>query len=166
MFLRVKLTPIQRLIFWPDVVVMEPETARMLRQTLQHLVRDCDRRQELVQELIITNNSLRYSQPLTTQRKKFLQLRAIVTPLIMKKKFLGILLVYQNRQKTTGNEKHVRAAIDQNGDAVLCSLSGLGTSELCVTGMNCWNKLKYPDVMKPERRISKRFLKVPMTSCR
>ena len=43
-----------------DVVVMEPETARTLRQTLQHLMRDCDRRQELVQELIITNNSLRY----------------------------------------------------------------------------------------------------------
>ena len=39
---------------------MEPETARTLRQTLQHLMRDCDRRQELVQELIITNNSLRY----------------------------------------------------------------------------------------------------------
>ena len=39
---------------------MEPETARTLRQTLQHLMKDCDRRQELVQELIITNNSLRY----------------------------------------------------------------------------------------------------------
>ncbi|KAK2141972.1 hypothetical protein LSH36_1010g00085 [Paralvinella palmiformis] len=42
-----------------DLVLLRSDTARKLRKTLITLIKDCDRRQELVQELIITNTQLR-----------------------------------------------------------------------------------------------------------
>ncbi len=41
--------------------VLAPGSSAVLRRTLQMLLRDSDRRQDLIQELIVTNNQLRYS---------------------------------------------------------------------------------------------------------
>ena len=43
----------------PDVVIFDAEAGKRLRDNLHTLMRDCDRRQELLQELIATNNQLR-----------------------------------------------------------------------------------------------------------
>ncbi|ELT99245.1 hypothetical protein CAPTEDRAFT_193716 [Capitella teleta] len=42
-----------------DAVVLSAEMSRRLRQSISTLAKDCDRRQELIQELIQTNNHLR-----------------------------------------------------------------------------------------------------------
>ncbi|CAH1772478.1 unnamed protein product [Owenia fusiformis] len=42
-----------------DVVVLESDVAKSLRQSVVSLMTDCDRRQELIQELISTNNQLK-----------------------------------------------------------------------------------------------------------
>jgi len=46
-------------VAFSDVVIFSADMAKCVRQSLAMLMRDGDRRQELVQEMIITNNQLR-----------------------------------------------------------------------------------------------------------
>ena len=43
-----------------DIVVLTAEASKCVRQSLQMLLKDGDRRQDLVQDMIVTNNQLRY----------------------------------------------------------------------------------------------------------
>jgi len=46
-------------LFVTDVVMLDADASRNVRMMLRTLIQDCDRRQELVQELITTNTQLR-----------------------------------------------------------------------------------------------------------
>ncbi|KAK2175642.1 hypothetical protein NP493_717g00056 [Ridgeia piscesae] len=61
----VDLLPPDRMTQTTDVVMLDADASRNVRMMLRTLIQDCDRRQELVQELITTNTQLR--EEITTQ---------------------------------------------------------------------------------------------------
>ncbi|KAI0220026.1 Centrosomal protein of 70 kDa [Lamellibrachia satsuma] len=56
-----------------DVVMLDADASRTMRMTLKTLVQDCDRRQELVQELITTNTQLKEEMTAQTNLNQLLE---------------------------------------------------------------------------------------------
>ncbi|XP_066300102.1 centrosomal protein of 70 kDa-like [Branchiostoma lanceolatum] len=85
-----------------DVTVLDSATALSLRDSLQSLMQDCDRRQVLIQDLILTNNQLKEKVGRTTAAEPSQQLHQLQQQLKESQAMAKTL----DREKTEKEHQH------------------------------------------------------------